>query len=342
MRPPVLASSNMRMSTPAGLRATRLPNNLGEQVMDTIKALLVCVLLIFVVSPSMAAKPPGGHLNVEQVIVTVEDDGSGPVTRLIIVGEDLDFGPGPISVSLGGIGDLNVDDANDTVIQASVPTEIPAGDYLLTVGNGNGQSQNDEYDLTIGAVGPQGPQGEAGPQGAVGRQGDSGPQGDTGPQGPAGALGPIGPQGPQGPQGSAGADGMSIVGPQGPQGSSGPAGPQGPQGPTGPPGPGSDTEFLFGSVFLDGVLRPNGNVGVVSSMKIDVGRYQVVFDRFIARCVRVVSLGSGTDVLGAGTPSSIGGEVYNFFETSNTVEVRTYDSMGVPADRQFNILMACG
>jgi len=68
---------------------------------------------------------------------------------LIIIGEDLDFGPRPLSVTLGGIGDLNVDDANDTVIQASDPDEIPAGDYMLTVADGNGQGQNDEDDLTI-------------------------------------------------------------------------------------------------------------------------------------------------------------------------------------------------
>ena len=43
------------------------------------------------------------------------------------------------------------------------------GDYLVTVSNGNGQSQSDEYDLTIGAVGPVGP---TGPQGIQGIQGD--------------------------------------------------------------------------------------------------------------------------------------------------------------------------
>ena len=86
----------------------------------------VAILLLLVASTAAAAKPPGGHLNIEQVIVTTDDDGSGPVTTLIIIGEDLDFGAGPLSVTLGGIGDLNVDGANDTVILASVPDAIPA------------------------------------------------------------------------------------------------------------------------------------------------------------------------------------------------------------------------
>lgn len=191
----------------------------------------VAILLVLAASTAAAA-PPGGHLNIEQVIVSVDDDGSGPVTTLIIIGEDLDFGPGPVSVTLGGIGDLTVDDANDTVIQASVPGEILAGDYLLTVANGDGQSQNDEYDLTIGAVGPQGPQGEQG------IQGEQGPPGADGAGGSPGSVGPEGPQGPAGPQGDTGSQGPAgPVGPRGPQGLQGETGPEGSQGPVGPQGP---------------------------------------------------------------------------------------------------------
>lgn len=63
-------------------------------------------------------------------------------------------------------------------------TDLPDdGDYLLRVTNGKGESQGDEYDLTIGAVGPEGPQGEPGPEGPQGPQGAPGPEGPAGPQG---------------------------------------------------------------------------------------------------------------------------------------------------------------
>ena len=50
--------------------------------------------------------PPGGHLNIEEIVVIIGDP-------------------------------------------------FPAGDNLLTVSTGNGQSQYDEYDLTFGMVGLQ-------------------------------------------------------------------------------------------------------------------------------------------------------------------------------------------
>ncbi len=200
-------------------------------------------IFLLLIASTAAAKPPGGHLNIEQVIVNVDGDGSEAVTTLIIIGEDLDFGRGPVSVTLGGIGDLNVDDANDTVIQASLPGVIPAGDYLLTVANGNGQSQNDEYDLTIGAVGPQGPQG---PQGEIGPEGPPGPKGDQGDSGPPGADGQDGAQGVAGEQGPPGEEG-----PAGPQGETGPAGPQGELGPQGDRGPAGQ----------DGNTGPRGDTG---------------------------------------------------------------------------------
>ena len=126
------------------------------------------VLLIVCFSLAMAAKPapPGGHLNVIQVLV---DDPNDP-TSITIVGEDLLFGGGPPTITLGEYVDelVIVGTATDTEITAELPENIDAGDYLLTVSNGNGQSQNDEYDLTIGAVGPQGPKGDIGDTGATG------------------------------------------------------------------------------------------------------------------------------------------------------------------------------
>lgn len=56
----------------------------------------------------------------------------------------------------------------------------PDGDYLLTVSTGNGQSQSDEYDLTIGGVGPKGDRGDQGQRGDQGAQGEQGEQGGGG------------------------------------------------------------------------------------------------------------------------------------------------------------------
>ncbi|MDT7042851.1 hypothetical protein [Candidatus Nitronereus thalassa] len=123
------------------------------------------------------------------------------------------FGNNP-DVKLGEFGFLNVTLATDTKIIADLPVGILAGDYLLKVirpeGNddddddddddgGNSSKHTVKYDLTVGAVGPQGPQGNPGPVGATGPQG---PQGDPGPQGPQGPQGVPGPQGPQGEPGS--------------------------------------------------------------------------------------------------------------------------------------------
>ncbi|NND60893.1 MAG: collagen-like protein [Gammaproteobacteria bacterium] len=158
---------------------------------------------------------------------------------------------------------------------------FPAADYLLTVyRNKKGpvcqhppSKYCDEYDLTLGAVGPQGPagpigpqgpQGDAGPAGPKGDQGlagPPGPQGDPGPTGPQGDPGPVGPQGAQGNTGPAGPPGpkgdMGNAGPPGPQGNTGPAGPPGPKGDmgnAGPPGP-------QGNTGPAGPPGPQGNTG---------------------------------------------------------------------------------
>ncbi len=171
------------------------------------------------------AAPPGGHLNVTEVLV---DDPDNP-TSITITGEDFDFGPGPLVVTLGGFGSLSILSATGTEIVATLPANISDGDFLLTVSTGNGQSQNYEYDLTIGAVGATGPTGPQGEQGKVGPQGE---QGEVGPQGEQGPQGKIGVQGVQGKIGLTG-----DTGPQGVQGKIGPQGDQGPQGKVGPLGP---------------------------------------------------------------------------------------------------------
>ena len=186
--------------------------------------MLIVMSIIFMVGlssiPSALAKkpgptPPGDHINITEVIVdSVEDE-------IIIRGEELGFG-NPLEVTLGEYPPLMIVGLpTDTEIVVGLPLDIPPGDYLLTVSTGNGQSQNDEYDLTIGGAGAEGPEGPAGAEGP------------EGPEGPAGAQGP---EGPAGANGQAGADGQA--GAQGPQG---PEGPEGPQGATGTGGGGTLT-----------------------------------------------------------------------------------------------------
>lgn len=52
---------------------------------------------------------------------------------------------------------------------------------MLTVSTGLQRSQFDSFELTLGAVGPQGLQGNVGPRGVPGSQGSPGPQGPVGP-----------------------------------------------------------------------------------------------------------------------------------------------------------------
>lgn len=240
---------------------------------NKLKTLMIGVLVVFV---QAQAAPPGGHLNVVQVFV---DDPNDPTT-ITIVGEDLLFGNGPLTVTLGEyVAPLTiVGTPTDTEIVATLPVNIDDGDYLLIVANGEGQSQNDEYDLTIGAVGPQGEQGEmgdAGPQGVQGKLGPAGADGAQGDQGVQGKLGSPGDQGVQGKLGPAGADGAQGVqgklgpagadGDQGVQGKLGPAGAdgaQGVQGKIGPPGmPGVGIQGEQGDQGVQGKLGPAGADG---------------------------------------------------------------------------------
>ena len=159
---------------------------------------------IFLLSMSMVAPlaiaappgaaPPGGHLNITEVLV---DDPDNP-TSIMIHGERFLFGS-PLTVTLADFGPLTiVGTPTETQIEALLPAGILPGDYLLTVSVGvlgTGQSQNDEYDLTIGAVGAQGDQGVQGKIGPKGDQGDQGVQGKKGDQGVQGKAGPDGPAG---------------------------------------------------------------------------------------------------------------------------------------------------
>ena len=146
-----------------------------------------------------------------------------------------------------------------------VPPSGPPASYLLELTNNDVNTHPvGDFDLTIGAAGPQGgpgpsgPSGPSRPTGAGGATGPSGPQGAQGLQGPQGLTGSQGPQGAQGPQG--------LSGPQGPQG---PLGPTGPAGATGPQGPSGAIALPFqGSVATAGpaLSVTNTTVGGMGSL----------------------------------------------------------------------------
>jgi hypothetical protein len=78
---------------------------------------------------------------------------------------------------------------NANHVQATFYELPPPGDYQMTLRPRTGSTWSINWQLTVGAAGPQGP------------QGFDGPVGPQGPQGPRGVVGAQGPQGPVGPPG---------------------------------------------------------------------------------------------------------------------------------------------
>lgn len=125
-------------------------------------AAATCALLVVAgfSGVALAALPveqqPGGHLN----ITNVEVQSDFNTITIVISGEDFDFGQ-PLQITFAGV-DITFNCG--WIGQIVKPNEIicefdgglPAiGDYELNVSTGTGQSQSDEYDLTIGAFRPQ-------------------------------------------------------------------------------------------------------------------------------------------------------------------------------------------
>lgn len=186
----------------------------------------------------------------------------------------------------------------DTTIYCVTPQALAPGDYRLVVSNKDSESytnlsaSTDRYDLTIGAVGPQGPTGATGAPGPTGATGAIGPTGATGPQGVAGATGPAGATGAQGVAGATGLAGATgatgAQGVAGATGATGLAGEQGPQGPVGPAGPAGESgqSDAFSTAIAGPVTAPVQTV--VASLSVPAGRYvvtakaEVLFDGLLA------------------------------------------------------------
>jgi hypothetical protein len=237
-----------------------------------MKQLIVSVA-VGILAVVLTATPASASLFANRLVITsaqVWGDGDNPAVWIY----GINFGDNPQVWLEDSDHPLAITSSSDTQIYALLPEDIAPGTYRLMVAR-QGVSPShflfaDSFEVTIGAVGPQGetpahewqgtalrfenPDGTWGdPVDLKGQPGDTGPQGLMGSQGAQGAIGPQGPQGPEGPQGTQGPTGTTgpqgekgdtgATGPQGPQGAQGPAGPQGPQGEkgdtgaTGPQGP---------------------------------------------------------------------------------------------------------
>ena len=130
----------------------------------------------------------------------------------------------PLTVSMDGTL-LTVQSLTDNSITALLGSMTAPGTYLVAV---DAVSTSQQFDITIGAVGPQGVAGIQGPAGPQGLTGPAGAIGATGSAGPTGATGLTGLKGDTGPTGAIG-----VAGPTGPMGVAGPSGPTGLTGATG-------------------------------------------------------------------------------------------------------------
>lgn len=149
------------------------------------------VALLVLAAPALAVVP------VEIVEVFVDHD-----EELIYV-LDGNFGANP-SATLGDV-ELEILEPSNNMFTAPLP-DLPPGDYRLYVMRKGllGVLSQDEFEVTLGAMGLEGLPGPQGEQGEVGPQGPPGPDGPQGVTGNTGATGPPGPQGDTGPEGPAG------------------------------------------------------------------------------------------------------------------------------------------
>ncbi len=143
------------------------------------RKLLPFSLLILLFSSLLHAQVPG--------ITTVIPNSAQ--TQLSISGVNFCASP-KLHVLLSGSA-LTYTANSSTSITANLPNNITPGTYTLAINCG---FYSANFDLTLGAAGPQGPPGLKGDKGDKGDTGNTGPQGDPGPKGDTGSQGPTGGQ----------------------------------------------------------------------------------------------------------------------------------------------------
>jgi hypothetical protein len=126
---------------------------------------------------SLAVPAPADDHVAPVVVTSASSDGA----TLTIRGSG--FGHGAPLVTLGGVPLVVLSNSREE-IQAALPDGTEPGSFQLLVARSPHRGPFGFFDVTIGAVGPEGDRGP---------KGDRGPSGDPGPQGPPGPPGPPGP-----------------------------------------------------------------------------------------------------------------------------------------------------
>ena len=182
------------------------------------------------------------------VIISAEPTYTTNPPQLIIAGAN--FGTVKPGVTIKGLSATVVTfTETQVVVQIPAPVYTVPGTYYLSL-TVDQSITTATFDITLGAVGPQGSAGPIGPAGATGAVG---PIGLTGATGAKGATGTTGPAGSIGLTGATGATGS--IGPAGPLGPIGLTGAIGATGPAGPIG-------LTGAIGSTGATGATGSAGV--------------------------------------------------------------------------------
>lgn len=116
---------------------------------------LTLLTFLLTVVPAFAAPGP-----TRLVIVSARVD----VTAGTLTIDGHDFDDGQLTVTLNGMP-LVVMSVTASEIVSTLPAGLDPGTYLLTVSVGPAVTQFDSFNVTLGAVGPQGPPGSQGPPG---------------------------------------------------------------------------------------------------------------------------------------------------------------------------------
>jgi hypothetical protein len=160
-----------------------------------MKRTFICVLAglaLLILTKPLAAQDDGGNStrgDSKHSLVITEITVDFTASRMTVLGENFlgtENRKQP-SVFLGRNLLKALLPATSTLLVVQLPAVLTAGTYLAIVSNGDGNSDFDTMDVTIGAAGATGP---AGLPGVKGEKGADGAKGLQGPQGPQGIPGP--------------------------------------------------------------------------------------------------------------------------------------------------------
>jgi len=231
----------------------RNESSVRRALQGVCRSAVVLATMFFAASPLLAQMP-----SITSVTIAY-----GSTNTITIIGTNFEPKTSPDPTVVLDTTALKVTSFSNTKIVATTTTQIGAGSYLLTVTNCLKNAET--FDVTWGAVGPQGP---AGTPGAKGATGSAGPAGATGSAGPAGATGSAGPAGATGSAGPAGATGAAgTTGATGAAGTTGAAGATGVTGGTGATGPtgAAGTTGATGATGASGATGATGDTGATGA-----------------------------------------------------------------------------